>query len=296
MDEKLKEFETYREAECKKANKLLYTGVILFVVGVIGTMATMFPPLFILALVGVILFAISSSKKSKISKEFKNKFVPELVNDLYPNATYNPNEGLSEDAILEPGFFKRPDCFYSEDYVSATYNGIPFEMSDFDLKERHVHHNSKGGTTVTYETYAKGRFMTFDFKRDFNQVVKVAETKYLGLNTRGLEKVETESMEFNKKFNTYASNPITAFYVLTPQFQLKLLELEKLFKGSIFFAFMKGKFYVAICDNISILDVNASKKISQETLDILVSQLSVPASIINELNLDKSKYNEGDAI
>ena len=59
---------------------------------------------------------------------------------------------------------------------------------------------------------------------------------------------------------------------------------------------MKGKFYVAICDNVSILDVNASKKVTQNTLDILVSQLSVPASVINELKLDSAKYNEGDAI
>ena len=138
--------------------------------------------------------------------------------------------------------------------------------------------------------------MIFDFKREFNQVVKVAESKYLGLNTRGLEKVETESVDFNKKFSTYASDPVTAFYVLTPQIQLKLLELETKFKGSIFFAFMKGKFYVAICDNVSILDVNASKKVTQNTLDILVSQLSVPASVINELKLDSAKYNEGDEI
>lgn len=296
MEEKLKEFEAYREEVCKKANILMYIGIGLIVVGIIGTMALEFPLLFIFAFAGIILIAISSSQKAKVSKEFKNKFVPALVKDLYPDASYNPNQGLNEAKILEPGFFKRPDRFYSEDLVTATYNGIPFEMCDFDLKERHVQHNSKGGTTVTYVTYAKGRFMTFDFKREFNQIVKVAETKYLGLNTRGLEKVETESMEFNKKFNTYSSDPITAFYVLTPQMQMKILELETKFKGSIFFAVMKGKFYVAICDNVSILDVNASKKVSQETLDVLISQLSVPASIINELNLDKSKYNEGDAI
>ena len=295
MEEKLKEFEEHRQSVCKKANTYMYIGIPMIAVGLIGAfLGAIF--LFILVFVGIILIAVSSSMKSKVSKEFKNKFVPELVKSLYPDAIYRPNEGLSEKTIIEPGFYKRPDRFYSEDYVSATYNGIPFVMSDFDLKERHVHRNSNGGTTVSYDTYAKGRFMVFDFKREFKQVVKVAETKYLGLNTRGLEKVETESMEFNKKFSTYSSDALTTFYVLTPQIQLKLLELESKFKGSIFFAFMNGKFYVAICDNISILDVNASKKVTNETLEILISQLSVPASIINELNLDKSKFNEGDAI
>ena len=85
--------------------------------------------------------------------------------------------------------------------------------------------------------------MVFDFKREFNQVVKVLETRGLGANVRGLEKIDTESINFNEKFDTYTSDSLTAFYVLTPQIQEKLLELETKFKGSIFFAFMNGKFY-----------------------------------------------------
>ena len=97
-------------------------------------------------------------------------------------------------------------------------------------------------------------------------------------------------------YKTYTSDPLTAFYVLTPQIQLKLLELETKFKGSIFFAYMDGKLSVAITDGISILDINASKKVSLETLKILESQLILPASIINELGLSDSKFQTGDAI
>ena len=89
---------------------------------------------------------------------------------------------------------------------------------------------------------------------------------------------------------------MTAFYVLTPQIQLKLLELESKFKGSIYFAFMHGKLYVAITDGISILDIDASKKISEKTMEVLESQLLLPVAIINELGLSKEKYSTGDAI
>ena len=89
---------------------------------------------------------------------------------------------------------------------------------------------------------------------------------------------------------------MTAFYVLTPQIQLKLLELESKFKGSIFFGYMKGKLFVAITDGVSILDINASKKISENTMAILESQLILPASIINELGLSSDKFSSGDAI
>lgn len=296
MEEKIKEFEEYRSSVCKKANTYLLIGIILTVLGI--ALVFMLEEImgFLPVIAGVVFFVINASMKAKLSKEFKEKFVVDLVKEIYPDSKYYPNAGIDYNSLMEPGFFHRPDRHYLEDYISAAYDGVPFEMCDFTFQERHTTTDSKGHTTTTYETYAKGRFMIFDFKREFNQVLKVVENAYLGLNTRGLEKIETESVDFNKKFKTYTSDPLTAFYVLTPQIQLKLLELETKFKGSIFFSYMNGKLYVAIADGVSILDINASKKVSLDTLKILESQLILPASIINELGLSDSKFATGEAI
>ena len=294
MKERLEAFESYRQQICKKANIYLIIGVILCILGV--ALMTMLDYFIILLIIGFVLICINSSMKSKLSKQFKNEFIISYVKEIYPDSVYNPRSGIPVDRILEPGFLKRPDRWHSEDYLKASYDGVGFEMSDFTFEERHVTTDGKGNTRTTYVTYAKGRFMIFDFKREFNQVLKVVETAYLGLNTHGLEKVETESVDFNKKFKTYSSNPLTAFYVLTPQVQLKLLELESKFKGSIFFAYMKGKLYVTITDGISILDIDASKKISENTMATLDSQLMLPAAIINELGLSSDKFSRGDAI
>ena len=294
MTEKLQEFEVYRKKVCKKSNIYFLCGGLSMLAGFFGFL--IFPPLFILSFVGIGLLIYGSIVRSNISKEFKDKFIIDIVKNIYPNAIYNPKQGIDLHTIIEAGFFKYPDRYRSEDYVEASYTGVPFIMSDFTMLERHESRSSNGGTTVSYQPYAKGRFIVFDYQREFNQVLKIAETKNLGLATKGLEKIETESVEFNKKFKTYTSDSLTAFYILTPQIQLKLLELESKFRGSIFFAYMKGKMYVAICDNVSILDINASKKITEETLSILENQLLVPAAIINELKLDSDKFNEGDAI
>lgn len=294
MKERLEAFEAYRQEVCKKANTYLIIGVILCVLGVVLMSVLEF--LIILLFIGIVLICINSSMKGKLSRKFKNEFIVSYVKEMYPDSVYDPYRGISVNQILEPGFFKRPDRWHLEDYLKASYDGVQFEMSDFTFEERHVTTDGKGNTRTTYVTYAKGRFMIFDFKRDFNQILKIVETSYLGLNVHGLEKVETESVDFNKKFKTYTSNPLTAFYVLTPQIQLKLLELESKFKGSIFFGYMKGQLYVAITDGISILDINASKKISEDTMAILESQLILPASIINELGLSSDKFSSGDAI
>ena len=296
MEEKIKEFEEYRSRVCGKANIFLTIGLILIGGGFLFIAYSGMPIMILGVLAGFVLIIVSVSIKNKLSKEFKEKFVVNLVKEIYPNSTYDPFGGISLESIYQPGFFKRPDRYSLEDHLVSSYDGVGFEMCDFTFEERHVTRDSKGNIRENYVTYAKGRFMIFDFKRDFNQVLKVVETTYLGLSTHGLEKIETESIDFNKKFKTYTSNSLTAFYVLTPQIQLKLLELESKFKGSIFFAYMKGKLYVAITDGVSILDINASKKISMDTLKMLESQLLLPASIINELGLSSDKYTTGEAI
>lgn len=296
MKEKLEAFELERQKVCKKANIFLIIGIILSVASFLLIMYLMEVLFVILFIAGIVFIFINSSMKSKLSQKFKREVIVDYVKSFYPGCVYDPSVGIHKDVIQEAGFFKNPDRWVSEDYLKASYDGVEFEMSDFNFQERHVTRDSKGNTRVTYVTYAQGRFMIFDFKRDFNNIVKVAQNTYLGLNTRGLEEVETESIDFNEKFKVYSSDAVTAFYVLTPQIQLKMLELESKFKGSIFFAFMHGKLYVAITDGVSILDINASKEISQNTMDILESQLMVPASIINELGLSSEKYTVGDAI
>ena len=305
MKERLEKFEAYRQEVCKKANKYLKTGIVLIVLsGIIFLFLAMYGgyqdglmAVVVIGLIaGIVLIVINSSMKSKLSAKFKSEFIVDYVKSVYPGCTYEPNAGIDLDRILEAGFFQKPDMAYVEDYLSASYDGVPFEMSDFHFQEEHVTTDSKGHTRITYVTYAKGRFMIFDFKRDFNKVVKVADNTAYGFSTRGLEKIETESIDFNKKFRTYATDGMTAFYVLTPQIQLKMLELESKFKGSIYFGFMRGKLYVAVTDGVSILDVNASKEISEETIKIIESQLMLPASIINEFGLSSDKYTTGDAI
>lgn len=301
MDQKIIDFENKRKKSMITANIFFYIGLGLTILSgillliLLGTGNESFQSFIVPLVFGIVGFIVSSAIKNSVSKEFKKTFVPALIKEMYPDSTYEPEHGIALNVVLEPGFFRYPDRYFLEDFISATYDGIPFAMSDFTLQEEHTTTDSKGNTRTTYETYANGRFMVFDFKRDFKEVVKITEPKYI-YNTKGLEKVETESLEFNDKFTVRTSNPLTAFYVLTPQMQLKILEFEKKFKGSIYLAFMYGKLYVAICDSVSILDVKVGKKTVEELKEIIISQLNIPAAVINEFGLNTDKYNKGDAI
>ena len=193
MEEKLKEFEEYRVKVCKKANIYLFIGIALVVLGLLLVLLTELPIFVLFVIAGFIFIGISSNMKSKLSKEFKQKFIVNLVKEMYPNCIYNPNVGIHLEALLQPGFFARPDRWFLEDYLKASYDDVEFEMCDFTFQERHVTTDSKGNRRVTYVTYAQGRYMIFDFKREFNQILKVVENAYILVNGENVKEISTKS-------------------------------------------------------------------------------------------------------
>ena len=296
---KIQEYEAKRAKISEQTKKPTMAGFILLALGGLIIVVTLLLPDqygFVMWFGLISLFAGAgllfwmTSKKTKFLKEFKKNFVKDLVADLYPGSTFDTENGMPLKEVLAPGFFKDPDRYNTYDYLKANYQGLPIEMTGFDLKEERRSTDSEGHTTVTYETYAKGKLIMIDIEKDIKDTVKVLETKWLGANLRGLHKIETESIDFNKKFVTYTSNDLTTFYLLTPQIQLKLLEMENMFRGTIFYAFYDGKFYVAINDNNDSFVIDVNKPLTGEGMDKLVSELSLPVAIINELKFTSSKF------
>ena len=118
MEEKIKEFEEYRKEVCKKANSYSLTGILIIVV---GALLLMLSPIFVLVCGGgIACVAVGSSMKSKLSKEFKSKFVVGLVKEMYPDSIYNPNSGIPLSEMLEPGLLAKPDRYTTEDYLKAS--------------------------------------------------------------------------------------------------------------------------------------------------------------------------------
>src|SRR5690606_23503818 len=125
----------------------------------------------ILGIIGVITSGIFATIGVNKTKPFRSKFKSEVITTLlkqkYDDVLYNPTGTIDLGEILSTSLVKHPDRWQGEDFVSASYNGVPFRVSEFKLEERHVYRDSKGNTRVTYETYFQGRWYIFKFKRNF---------------------------------------------------------------------------------------------------------------------------------
>lgn len=254
------------------------------------------PPLgIIIFITGFIVFALSESKVSAFKKTFKEVVVKKILDQELGQYVYNQYNGIPLNEIVSVGIYERPDRYHLEDYIQSSYNDVKYEMCDANFEERY-YVNVDGRREVRYRTYFKGRIIKLDYNKNLNTTIKIIEGSPQGLNVRGLTKMETESIDFNKKYNTYVSNKEDAFYYLTPLMIQKLIELEKLFKGTIQYSITSDAMYVFINNSGDSLEVNINKPIDDTQLNIIKSQILLASSIINEFNLDKTKFNKDISI
>jgi hypothetical protein len=290
---KIEPLEIKRKALFSKFSKNMLIAVSLAIIIILLFILTLEQNLFFILfflLVPIFFFL----KAQGFSKQFKKTIKDELINivlkDKFEDVTYDQYQSISEYVINETGLVKKPDRFSGEDYIKGTYKGVTFEVSDVTMRERQEHVDSKGNRTVTYPVYFKGRWYIYKFPKTFKGSLKITEGH--PQSARGLEKVETESIAFNKKFKMYASEKQYAFYHLTPIMMEKLLELEKLHRGRIYFYYSGNELHIGVNDSQDYLEIPFRKAIDEKAMKAFEGDIDLIPAIINELKLTSDKFKE----
>ena len=289
----LDNLELERKALKKKNTTKTLIGIFsLLIFIVIAFMTSILEFIFIGFVILVVMIIINTASSSKYKGKFKELIVRKIIEEeLGSTAVYNPNGGISLSELNSLKFTSMPDREHLSDHISCSYNGVPYEICDCHFEERHVTRDSKGNKQVTYVTYFKGRAIKIDFQRDLNINMKLVNQGPQGFSSEGLTKFETEVIEFNKRFKCYVDSTENAFYILTPIFIQKLLELERMFKGGLVVIFKHNNLYILINDSRDTLEVNINKPVNGEQIERIRGEVILPASIINELRIDDDKFN-----
>jgi hypothetical protein len=245
---------------------------------------------FAFAVVGFIFtgkaYTLMQSFRTIVKKDIILTLLKEQFDDVY----YDPQGMIPISVINETRMVKRPDRFHGEDYIKGSYNGVNFELSDIDLKERVETRDSKGNVHVSYQTYFKGRWYIYQFPRKFPDALKIIEGRWTGADTRNMVKIQTESIEFNKKFSIYATTQEYGFYHITSSMIEKLLELEKLHRGSILYYYVGDQLHIGVNDRKDYMELSIKTPLNTESLKAFMSDIELIPAIINELRLDSQKF------
>lgn len=254
-----------------------------------------------LVVIGIIIMAISAGiffgQASKIasnySKKAKSKLVQVLLDDLYENATYEMDNRITTNEVVESGLVNRPDREHGNDLIICDYKGVNIKVSDLHYEKRVTRVDSKGNTYTTYETFFKGRYYIFKFNREFEHGLKIIEKSLANYTSFGRKysKYETESINFNKKFNIYATDQQFMFFIVTPLMLEKFQELEAMHRGHIGFSLVGNELKIAVNDSRDYLEVSLKKPINEESVKVFQADTDIMASIINEFRLHTDKFN-----
>ncbi len=295
--DKLQALEEKRLTIVKAYKKEQLIGIILLVIGVVSFIIGLLSELTPLLVIGIILFVIATyffgkarNHHNTFRRVIKKELITSILEDQFESVSYKPELMINVSRINQAGLIKRPDKHDGEDYITGMYKGVKFEVSDVNLKERHETRDSNGNRTVTYETYFKGRWYIYTFERKFNDVLKIVEGRFNSADKRGLISIETESIQFNKKYQIYASNQEYAFYHITSSMIEKLLELEALHRGTIQYCFMNNELHIGVNDNHDYMELSLKKPINEVSMKDFMADIDLIPAIINELRLDSQKF------
>jgi hypothetical protein len=278
----------------KKAEKKVRIGGILLVIAGLAYLATMNSPEgaqilgFLAFLPAAIVSGIGANEFMKVKRRFKHEFLIDIIKAALPDTTYIPEQGLAEHEVYQTEFLKRADRYHSEDLMYGKIEDVEFRASDVKLEERHVQ-QTKNGTRVYYVAYFLGRVFHFTFNKPFEGFLQVLESGS-PLSNRGYKKVQMESVDFNKKFKTFSTNDLSAFYVLTPDIMERIMELEKTHPGRIGFSFTGENLYIAINNNKDTFELKMFKPVDDQMVDEFKKDLVAVKEIVLLLKLNSKIF------
>ena len=282
----------------KVMNCYLLNGLLLLLsilsFAVLAAIAPIIPVLLLLGSLGMFLF-YTIKKRSAYVKGFKHELVEAILKGIFTDLYFEPKRGLHESVIKGTGMMQMGNRYSSDDYIRGKYKDIGFEQADVCIQQ--VTTDSEGRSHTT--TYFRGRWMIFEFNKNFASDLQVRESGFAYAKKKGgwftpkeekMKKLELEDAEFNKGFNVYASNDHEAYYILTPHIMESMKTLRDRTKGKLILCFVASRLHVGVNSNDNAFEAPVFRALDHKVIDSINQEISVITRFVDELKLDRNIY------
>lgn len=250
-----RKYETKRVACLKAARKRLYLSlmivlglILLTVIGYYSGVAY-FPPLPLLALVGLSWWSFAPTR------DFKHL----VQRDIYPlmfkyfgdDFVYSREMRLDMNRLVAAKVLPQYDKVSFGDYIQGRYKGVELTVNELTLtknvqvEELDASTNRRRTVTRT-ETQFSGLVVELSSHKAFIGHTVVLRDRgglanFLSDSHAGLVRVKLEDPQFEKEFDVFSTDQVESRYLLNTAFMERLQELAKHFGGNIQCAFFRNK-------------------------------------------------------
>lgn len=242
---------------------------------------------------------ISSAPTKKFTLAFKDTFVLKSLKSVFNDLIYEPEKGLDESIIINTGMMYMGDRYSSNDYISGKYKGIGVVQADVHIEEKYESTDSDGHSTTTWVTIFRGRWMIFDFNKNFRSNVQVSQKGFGNSKISNwgskikYNNVVMEDQVFNNDFRVYAQDEHDAFYILTPSLMEKIKTLSDNTSGKLLLCFIDNKLHVGIQNNKDSFEHSVFQKINEgEIIQEISKDIKLITDFVDELDLDNDLFRK----
>ena len=256
-----------------KRNQII--AVILIVAGILLTLFLSFIGV-VLAVIGIIILA---KTRNDLKNKVGNKIAYDVLGKYIEDLNYEPN-GSFEESIFDRVEMDFPhyDRLTTNDYISGRYHDMDLRMCDLLLQQRQVHSDGKH-TRTTYVTVFQGPFMEVAYDKTVQSPVTLSPKGFSLFNSS----IETESEEFNKRFEINCASEHDAFYILTPQMMERIERVHDLAEYDLYINFNKGHLYIGVNNHNNSFELGMFENNAEAIQSEFEDDLKYLLSIIDEL-------------
>lgn len=306
---KFEDVENARKAYWEKLKKIYLTmggiAVAFAIFALVGgvrftnSLMTVFPAFFVVFFVFVVGVIVASfvAKKERTAyySAYKAYFVERIMRETFTNLNYDHTKGLPKEVLKETEMVNLASRYNSNDLTIARYKNVGLVQADVHIEQMTT--DSDGNTY--YVTLFRGRFMFFEFPKKFNFVLElvgkragIAKVPRSSKNGKRLQKMKTESGEFNQRFKIFSEDGFEMFYILDPAFIEKIQAINDNYKGRVMFGFLENKLMVGLNDGKDSFEPPKPSRPIDEQAELAKNQadIKVITDFVDYLRLDKKLF------
>ena len=278
-----------------------FLGVLFLLVGIIMSIVMLGSQWFvigILIMIGALIFMAITS--ATINKKYRRMYKATLVNrvakDYFSQFTYQPEKGFTRDYLRGLGIMSFGSDYNSEDMLQGVYNNVPFTRADVYIADTTTDSEGNSSTTV----YFRGQWLELQPNKRFQTDLQIIQkgfgftNKRKGFFTKKEDRrhvIETEDVEFNKKFQCLCQNDAEAFYLLTPTLMQAIMKLSQVLPYKMMIAFVDNTLHVLVDTHRDSMEPTLPKcgNLDRPIAD-LRADMEIITGLISGLLLDRSIF------
>lgn len=234
----------------KKRNNLIKILIILILLIVIAYIVGDIEILGLCIITGCLVFIFFLFKIEELKlRMYREDIIKNLVKFCNMNLNYDYNSGIKEIDYISSNIPGKYDVFQSKDYIyGKIQKNINLEISYINTYKKEKHIEDGKEVIEKIETF-KGVFGIVNINKNINAEVIIDLNDFK--RKYNLNKVEVDSIEFEKSFDCFSDNKIVALQVLTPNVLEQINKLCETFKKTMQIRISNNKiFYRIYLDDI----------------------------------------------